>query len=80
MSVHKIDTVIIDVQEEVERAGRLHPPMNSIHEGYAVMLEEVDEFWDEAKRKTPDREHLRHELVQVAAMAVRIIIDCLEER
>lgn len=31
------------IQAELENANRLHPPFASLHEGYAVMLEELDE-------------------------------------
>jgi hypothetical protein len=50
------------------------------HEGFAVMLEEVDELWDSIKlnqKKHPERDNLIwHEAVQVAAMAIRIIMEC----
>lgn len=67
------------VTEEIERARESHPPIQNIHEGYAVLLEEVDEFWDEVKKKTKNRDpdHLYKELVQVAAMAQRIVEDVL---
>jgi hypothetical protein len=29
---------------EIGKARRKHSPINSVHEGYAVILEEVDEF------------------------------------
>ena len=58
---------------------KLHRPMRSAHEGYAVILEELDELWDEVK-KNPSKhprlkEAMRSEAIQVAAMAVRFIID-----
>lgn len=31
------------VREELEAANRMNPPFNSEHEGYAVLLEEVEE-------------------------------------
>lgn len=40
------------------------------HEFYAIMLEEVDEVWDEIKADTPTRDVLK-EVVQVAAMCLR---------
>jgi len=68
-----------DVIEEIRKAGESHPPIQNIHEGYAVLLEEVDEFWDEVKKKTKERDpkKLYKELVQVAAMAQRIVEDVL---
>jgi hypothetical protein len=34
------------VSAEVDRARSLYPRFNSLHEGYAVMLEEVEELWE----------------------------------
>jgi NTP pyrophosphatase (non-canonical NTP hydrolase) len=48
-----------------------------------VLLEEVDELWDEVrkKRETRDLPAVRTELLQIAAMAWRTALDCgLEER
>lgn len=65
------------VQEELNRAREMHGPMNSIHEGYAVILEELDEVWDEVKKKTKDRDlkHLLKELIQVSAMCQKMAED-----
>lgn len=72
-------TVMEDVEAELARVRTMWPPMASLHEGYAIMQEEVDEFWDEVKRKEADRdpEALYEELIQVAAMAVKTAADCL---
>lgn len=62
---------------ELLRAREKHtPPINSPHEGYAVILEEVDEFWDLVKSQRPDPAKLLEELVQIAAMAERVAEDC----
>jgi hypothetical protein len=72
------------VLEEVEtelRWARVHfPAFHSAHEGYAVLLEEVDELWDHVKASPTkrDREAMRKEAIQVAAMAVRFLLDCCE--
>lgn len=63
-----------DVMEELERAQVKFPVFHSQHEGYAVLLEEVEElkeavFWKE-------RGNARAEAVQVAAMAIRFLLDC----
>lgn len=67
--------VLAEIAAEVQRAGELHAPLNSAHEAYSVILEEVDEFWDEVKKKQRDRDpiKMRAELIQIAAMAVRTI-------
>ena len=38
---------LADVVTEVEMATERFPPMNSAHEGFAVLKEEVDELWDQ---------------------------------
>jgi hypothetical protein len=70
------------VQHEVGSATAKFPPFNSAHEGYAVLLEEVDELWEivKLKQKNRDLSALRKEAVQVAAMAIRFLTDiCNEE-
>ena len=61
---------------EVKRARQIYPKFNSTHEGYAVMLEEIDELWDEIKQKKSSPAKLREEAIQVGAMAIRFIQDC----
>lgn len=62
---------------ELERATELHGPMMSSHHAYGVILEEVDEFWDEVKKKRElrSKQKMKEELVQIAAMCCRAIID-----
>ena len=54
-----------------------HSKWNSAHEGYAVILEELDELWDEVKKSRLSRsqERLHDEARQVAAMAIRFMLD-----
>jgi hypothetical protein len=58
----------------------MHAPFNSAHEGYAVLLEEVDELWAEVKKRRSERddERMGLEAIQVAAMAVRFLLDVVE--
>ena len=73
--VHQYDNIAQSFVLELLRAKKLHgpKPFNSLHEGYAVILEEVDEVWDEIKKKVPNKDFLRKELTQVAAMCLRFI-------
>jgi hypothetical protein len=72
--------IIADILKEHERAVNLHPPFNSRHEGYAILLEELDELWDIIKinhaKKPECRDDMKKEAIQVAAMAIRFIEDC----
>lgn len=65
--------VILEVLDELDKARKKFAPMNSAHEGAAVIKEEYDELWDEVKANNGPR--AREEAVQVAAMALRFLID-----
>ena len=70
-----------NVYAEVRRAQELFPPLHSAHEGYATLLEEVDELWDEVKGNHPDREsRMKSEAIQVAAMALRFVDESCSPR
>ena len=64
--------------KEVQRAREKYPAFNSRHEGYAVLLEEVDELWEEVKKNNLNLsvEDMRKEAIQIGAMAIRFIQDC----
>lgn len=69
-----------EISTEVAAAEAKWPSMNSAHEAYAVLLEEVDELWDHVKtsQKKRDPVAMRKEALQVAAMAVRFIRDVID--
>jgi hypothetical protein len=63
---------------ELEGARAKHHAFNSGHEGYAVIREELDELWDAIKRQKGYNVYsgpASHEAVQVAAMALRFLVD-----
>lgn len=61
---------------EIANARRKHTtPVHSAHEGYAIIMEEVCEFWDEVKEKKIDEDMAVCELIQIAAMAQRTAED-----
>jgi len=65
------------VADELERAQAKHARLNSPHEAYAVILEELDEYWEEVRKRRADRRPVAMwvELVQIAAMAARAAIE-----
>ncbi len=69
--------ILADVKVEYERATSKFGSFNSAHEGYAVILEELEELKGEVflKKEARDWQHMRKEAVQVAAMAIRFITD-----
>lgn len=68
------------VFEELRKAQSKHDPMHSHHEAYAVIAEELEEYWEEVKKRQPDHGAMGKELLQVATMAVRAILDLEAER
>ncbi len=65
-----------DVFDEMLSATDKYGGFNSAHEAYGVILEELDEFWDEVKKKRSKRDtkNMRRELVQTAAMCMKAAI------
>lgn len=76
------DDVMWQVLNELEQAQKNYPPMHSAHEGFAVIQEEMCELWDEVKKKPSARSivDMRYEALQVAAMAMRFVIDVCNEK
>ena len=74
-----VETVINIVLKERKNALRKFNEFNSTHEGYAVILEEMDELWDLIKRQRQlgveqFARGVTEEAKQVAAMAIQFII------
>lgn len=76
-----------EVAEEVLRAQGIHKPMNSLHEGWAVLKEEEEELWELIKMNRTKmsnlelqlhQKKLRAEAIQVAAMAIRLVKDVID--
>ncbi len=67
--------LLAEVEVELFKAVRKFDPFNSPHEGYAVILEELEELWDHAKANTGRSAEARQEAIQVAAMALRYVLD-----
>lgn len=76
-----IADVTTAVQREVARAKSKFLPFNSAHEGFAVLWEEVDELWDEVRKnqRVRDKALMRTEAIQVAAMAVRFVMEVCDQ-
>ena len=82
-SALRIDRALEAVRLELARATAAYPlPFHSGHEGYAVIREEVDELWDDVKASKGLRQspQARLEAVQVAAMAVRFMLDLTDDQ
>jgi hypothetical protein len=63
---------------EFIKATKKFDRFNSMHEGYAVVKEEVEEMWDEIKKN--NRSNAILEAVQVGAMALRFLYDAMDAK
>lgn len=72
-----VDFAVRLVFEELSTATRLNGAIHSAHEGFAVILEEVDEMkaevWKKERLRDPGK--MVKEAAQVAAMGLRFLID-----
>ena len=72
----------VKLMDEFEKAEDTYKPYNSAHEGFAFLMEEVDELWEEIKKKPQDydMEAMTKEAAQIGAVALRFLIHvCLKE-
>ena len=71
-----------DVRDEYQRATAKHGMFNSAHEGWAVIWEELDELWDEVRKKRSNRDPkaMRGECIQIAAMTLKFVLSCCKEK
>ena len=71
------EEALVMITNEYLKASLKFPKFNSPHEGIAVIKEEYDELWDEIKKKKSRRDttKMRNEAKQVAAMAMRFMVD-----
>lgn len=69
--------VLQDAGAELGKALRKYPKFHNGHEGYAVVLEELDELKAEVWKKQKKRNiaKMRKEAIQVAAVALRFAME-----
>ncbi len=73
-------TIETDIKEEVARAERNLPEYNSYHEGYALILEKMDELWDLIKDRNsvPFAHYLKAKYI--ACIAIRYMKMCRKKQ
>ena len=69
----QIESLIPLLDFEMNTAFEKYGPYHNSHEQYAVLQEEVDEWWDAIKGNMADC--CQYELLQVAAVALRYILE-----
>ena len=78
----KLATALGLILREHSSATEKFKPFNSAHEGFAVIKEEIDELWDEVKKKSSNRNPraLEKEAVQCGAMILRFLTELTDSQ
>lgn len=79
MTLEQIEDVAKEAVRELYRATEKFGAFHNSHEGFAVLKEEVDELWDEIKGGQ-DKQRMKEEAIQIAAMAIRFVVDICEDQ
>jgi len=78
----RLESMAVEVadaaHDELSRALREFGVFASAHEAFAVLFEEVDEFWDHVKLKAAKRDlvAMERESIQIAAMGLKLAVWC----
>jgi hypothetical protein len=66
---------LLNILYELYMSNIKYGDFNSYHEGYAILLEEVDELWYEIKNNKIDgfEDRIKNEAKQVSAMALKLM-------
>ncbi len=75
-----VKDAVVEIMEEFKKATQQFGEFASPHEGYAVILEELDELWDAIKNKKYGIAEMKKEVTQVGAMAMRFLVDCIPDK
>ena len=73
---NKLEDTFNNIESEIHKVKVKYPHnFNSLHEAYAVIKEEIDELWDEIKKKDTNKENIKMEAIQSAAMLCRLLVE-----
>ena len=77
IKTNKLNSIIELVHDELDNAMEIFDSMQSYHEGFAIIKEEIDELWDEIKGNQ-DQDKLLEEAIQSAAMCIRFCLNLID--
>jgi len=68
-----IGWALLQIRTELQKSTARFPKLHSLHEGYAVIREALEDLWDEVK--VDNEASAADEAIQVASMAVRFVVE-----
>jgi hypothetical protein len=75
-----LPNIVREVEIEVLESTEKHGEFRGGHEGYAVILEELDELWEHVKGDSWATDAAYNEAKQVAAMGIKFMQMIVERR
>ena len=77
LRITRIGKTIKYIIAEYNLAILKETPLNSAHEGWALLQQEMDELWNEVKKGESERSKdvMLKEAAQIGALAMRFIVD-----
>ncbi len=63
------------ITAELQTAQQWGQTFHSAHEAYAVILEELDEFWEIVRKKKPDRDSATQALQEIERIAEQTLTE-----
>lgn len=79
MNTDRIVYYLNELKEECKKGIEKRGPFANFHEAYAVILEEMEEMWEEIKKKKPFEKLIKEECVQVGAMCLKLLVCFFDE-
>lgn len=73
------EAILAAIYNEYTLARRKFAPLNSGHEGWAVIKEELDELWEEVRNDMGAGSGARGEAIQIAAMALAYAVEVCDD-
>lgn len=75
----RIEMIAAEIAAEVRRAEAKHRPLNSPHEAWSVIYEELEELREHVRADTGRGDEARIEAIQVAAMGLRYVLNLCDK-
>ncbi len=74
----RLSNILEESKNEITYIATTYNNFNSPHEGYAVILEELDELWSEIKKESSLRNpiEMEHECKRIIAAAICFMLYC----
>lgn len=76
------EKIVDEVRKELLEACYVHPPMECAAHGVRILFKQAYQLYTEVDVRNADEDNrlkMRHEAIQVAAMAIRFIFDICDK-